>query len=85
MSRKSGWIGDLFVEGFALAIGWLVCMATVCGVYYLGFLAAPHLGWDSGSQTFGLLSAVAYVWFCEHRHFDEKLDRLRHASHSSAE
>jgi hypothetical protein len=55
MSRKSGWIGDLFVEGFALAIGWLVCMATVCGVYYLGFLAAPHLGWDSGSQTFGLL------------------------------
>jgi hypothetical protein len=69
-------IGDFLGEGIALVIGWLVCIGVLIGAYYLGFWLAPHLGWRGNPETFGLLSAVAIVWLYEHRHFEEKLNRL---------
>jgi hypothetical protein len=64
-----------FGEAITLVIGWSTGIVLLGGAFALGRWTAPLL-WNGNPDVFGLLSAVVVLWFYEHRHFEERFDRL---------
>lgn len=74
MIRKN--VESVGAEAVVLLVGWLVCISVLAGAYTIGRWAAPHLGWEYGADTLGLLSAVTILWLYEHRNAEGKYERL---------
>lgn len=70
-------VSEVIPDVIALVIGWLFCISILAGAFGLGRWAAPHLGWDGSPDTFGLLSALTFLWIYEHRNLEGKYERLR--------
>ena len=76
MSKISDYLGDTVAELIIVVIGRLFCISVLAGAYAIGRWAAPHLGWDGSADTFGLLSALTFLWMYEHRNVEGKYERL---------
>jgi len=46
------------------------------GCYVLGYWLAPHFGGDEHRDSFGILSAIVFIWIYERRQADERWERL---------
>jgi hypothetical protein len=77
MSKLWNYVSEFAVEAVVLVVGWFFCISILAGAYGLGRWAAPHLGWNGSIDTFGLLSAITFLWLYEHRNVQGKYDRLR--------
>jgi len=70
-------LGEAFVELVVTVIGWFVCMSMACGAYALGYWLAPIFGGQEHRDTFGLLSAIAFIWLYEHREAHDRWEKLK--------
>lgn len=77
MSKIKEATDGLVADVIVWAIGWVLCMTALVVAFSLGRWAAARALGDISPDAAGLLSALAVVWLYEHRHFDEKLDRMR--------
>lgn len=77
MSKVKDYLMGFVVDRIVVLVGWLICIAFLAVAYSLGRWAAPLVGWEFAPDTFGLLSAIAFVWMYEHRNMETKYDRLR--------
>lgn len=77
MSKKlADTIAESAGELVALVIGWGFCMTMAAGAYFIGSLLAPYFGGAEHRETFGILSAIVFIWLYEHRIADERWGRL---------
>lgn len=68
---------EIFVELAATVIGWFVCMGMTSGAYVFGYWLAPFFGGQEHRDTFGLLSAIAFIWLYEHRDAHDRWEKLK--------
>lgn len=83
MSKFSDAIGEMVGTMLGLALGWSFCLVMLTGAYMLGYWAAPYLLTDTAisdgvidRHTFGLLSAIVFIWLYEHKRTDDRMERL---------
>jgi uncharacterized membrane protein len=77
IKRAEKAIGEITGEILVVIAGWSSCMISLVGAYSLGWWLAPHVGWNAGRETLGLLSVLAAIWLYEHRNLENKYLRLR--------
>ena len=77
MSRLSKHVQEAVGEVIFLVIGWLIGISILSGAFALGHWTAQHFGWQGSPDTFGLLSALTFLWIYERRNLESKFDRLR--------
>ncbi|HTY65477.1 MAG TPA: hypothetical protein VMH36_02425 [Alphaproteobacteria bacterium] len=57
-------------------VGWFVCLFILAGMYGLGTGTADYLDWPGNHEPYGILSALAFIWFYERRLAQERYDKL---------